>query len=184
MSRLDHDLARAIDETDEDQSPAITRGLSRGPSDGPGPKSRSVGLLIALTLIAAAVLALVMLSFKDAAVYAKSVDQLLASRTELEGRRVRVEGTLVHGSLLKRDTPCEYRFKMHKNGAVLDVRYPQCVVPDTFRDRPEADVAVTAEGKLTSAGVFEASQIMAKCPSKYEEQNGKRIPVGMQGASM
>jgi cytochrome c-type biogenesis protein CcmE len=27
---------------------------------------------------------------------------------------------------------------------------------------------VTAEGKLTDSGHFEASNIMAKCPSKYE----------------
>ena len=66
-----------------------------------------------------------------------------------------------------------------KNGAVLDVRYPQCVVPDTFRDRPEAEVGVTAEGRLQRDGSFEATQIMAKCPSKYEEKNGKKTPVGM-----
>jgi cytochrome c-type biogenesis protein CcmE len=33
---------------------------------------------------------------------------------------------------------------------------------------PGMDVSVTAEGKLTEAGNFEASNIMAKCPSKYE----------------
>jgi cytochrome c-type biogenesis protein CcmE len=42
------------------------------------------------------------------------------------------------------------------------------VVPDTFRDMPGMDVEVTAEGKLDPEGHFEASQIFAKCPSKYE----------------
>ena len=30
------------------------------------------------------------------------------------GRAVRAEGNLVHGSLVKRDSPCEYRFRMKK----------------------------------------------------------------------
>jgi cytochrome c-type biogenesis protein CcmE len=28
-------------------------------------------------------------------------------------------------------------------------------------------------------GTFEATQIMAKCPSKYEEKEGRKVPVGM-----
>jgi cytochrome c-type biogenesis protein CcmE len=48
------------------------------------------------------------------------------------------------------------------------VRYAQCIVPDTFRDIPGMDVSVTAEGTLAASGDFEATQIMAKCPSKYE----------------
>ena len=41
-------------------------------------------------------------------------------------------------------------------------------MPDTFRDVPEGGVLVTAEGKLKESGQFEASQIMAKCTSKYD----------------
>jgi len=57
----------------------------------------------------------------------------------------------------------------------IDVRYPQCVVPDTFRDVPNVDVDVTATGKLAKDGQFLASEIMAKCPSKYEAQNRQAI---------
>ena len=81
---------------------------------------------------------------------------------------MRVEGTLVKGTLVRRDQPCEYRFKVAKKGVELPVRFAQCVVPDTFRDMPGMDVSVTAEGKLKDTGYFEASSIMAKCPSKYE----------------
>jgi cytochrome c-type biogenesis protein CcmE len=177
MSRIDEDLAEAIS---NDKEPAPVEKPVRAPAAGTSHKPRrNLGLLLALAVMAALIGALVFKSFNNSAVYAKTVDQLVASRDKLTGRAVRVEGMLVHGSLIKRDHPCEYRFKLQKNGAVIDVRYPQCVVPDTFRDRPEAEVGVTAEGKLQKDGTFEATQIMAKCPSKYEEKNGKKSPIGM-----
>jgi cytochrome c-type biogenesis protein CcmE len=93
---------------------------------------------------------------------------------------VRVEGKLVTGTLKRRAEPCEYRFTLQKNGAELPVRFAGCVVPDTFRDVPGMDVDVTAEGKLSGEGYFVASQIMAKCPSKYEERvkKGEKLPYG------
>jgi cytochrome c-type biogenesis protein CcmE len=175
MSRIDDELASAIEGPD---GPEVVKPAPASPAARKPCSARNVGILAALFIIAGLIGTLVFSSFNNAAVYAKTVDQLLASRDRLTGRPVRVQGLLVHGSLLRRDQPCEYRFKMAKNGAVLEVRYAQCVVPDTFRDRPETDVGVTAEGKLTREGVFEATQIMAKCPSKYEQRDGKRVPVG------
>ena len=121
-----------------------------------------------------------MTSFRSAAVYSKGVDELVAQREQLADRHVRVDGVLVSGTLRRRDQPCEYRFALEKNGATIDVRYPQCVVPDTLRDYPNVKVQVTAEGRLASEGHFEADQIMAKCPSKYEMNQraakGKQAP--------
>ena len=125
---------------------------------------------------------LVMTSFQDAAVDAMPVDRLVAAKGSLGQRRVRVEGNLVHGSLEKRDQPCEYRFRLAKGGEEVAVRYPQCVVPDTFRDVPGMDVGVTVEGKLGSDGAFDATQVLAKCPSKYEMKDraakGEAMPHG------
>ena len=80
-----------------------------------------------------------------------------------------MEGTLVRGTLVKRDEPCEYRFQLRGETAVLEVRYPQCVIPDSFQDRPNGVVKVTVEGTLANDDIFEATQVLAKCPSKYEE---------------
>jgi len=120
----------------------------------------------------------VVMSSGQASVYSKGVDQLVAEKARLMGRTVRLDGTLVSGSLRRRDTPCEYRFSLTKNGARLPVRFAQCVVPDTFRDVPGTDVRVTVEGVLEQGGYFSANQIMAKCPSKYEDQmrKGQRPP--------
>ena len=45
---------------------------------------------------------------------------------------------------------------------------------------PGMNAAVTAEGKLSDQGHFEANHIMAKCPSKYEmkelQAKGQRAP--------
>ena len=133
---------------------------------------------MALLAVGGIMLVLVFTSFEGAAVYSKGVDELQADRAKLVGRNVRVEGKLVQGSLRKRDQPCEYRFALTKNGITLHVRYAQCIVPDTFRDVPGMDVDVTAEGRLAEAGYFEARQIMAKCPSKYEEKmkSGESVP--------
>ena len=137
-----------------------------------------------------------MLTSGEDAIYAIKVDKLVAEKSRFEGRTVRAQGYLVKGSLLKRDDPCEYRFKIHNNvgkkqGPELGVRYPNCVVPDTFRDVPNIDVEVTAEGKLSADGSYlDAKHIMAKCPSKYEMQQktlaGEKAPhqVGSSPAAL
>jgi cytochrome c-type biogenesis protein CcmE len=147
-------------------------------------RKRWVGLAVAVALAmgAAAIATLVLTGMQDKAIYSKPVDELLAQRTKFMGRPVRAEGNLVHGSLVKRDQPCEYRFSIEKRGVELPVRFAQCVVPDTFRDVPEMDVGVTVEGELQESGNFEASSVLAKCPSKYEmeqrKKQGEHMPHG------
>jgi cytochrome c-type biogenesis protein CcmE len=137
---------------------------------------------VGLAMGAAALSTLVLTGMQDKAIYSKPVDELLAQKAKFVGRPVRAEGLLVHGSLTKRDQPCEYRFVISKNGAELPVRFAQCVVPDTFRDVPTMDVGVTVEGELLADATFEASSVLAKCPSKYEMQqrkeNGEQMPHG------
>lgn len=169
MSKIDDELAQAVAES-EAQKPVRAEPVERGDERASAARKpkRSLGLLIALLVMGAGILVLVFTSFDKAAVYSKTVDQLLAQKEKLAGRNVNVNGILVKGTLKRRDDPCEYRFTLHKNGVTLPVRYAQCVVPDTFQDLPYMDVDVTATGKLSDAGYFEASAIMAKCPSKYE----------------
>lgn len=184
MSRIDEELARAVEESEADEA---ARPVQVDRSEEPA-KRRSLGLLVALLVMGGGILALVMTSFEDSAIYSKGVDEVLAKKGELMDRRLRVQGTLVKGTLRRRDEPCEYRFAMQKNGQQIEVRYPQCVVPDTFRDVPEMDVQVTATGTLAAAGYLEASQIMAKCPSKYEmkerRRNGEQAPHGPMGSTL
>jgi len=179
-SHLDRELERALAGSGP-KGPGVPSqdGLGSSRSEAKRPEG-NVRLLVVLVVMTAGIVALVMTSFKDAAVYAKNVDQVKAESAALAGRRLRVEGNLVHGSLERRDQPCEYRFTIKGKEAELPVRYGQCVVPDTFRDVPGMDVGVTVEGKLAAGGGFEASQVMAKCPSKYEmkekKERGEQMP--------
>jgi cytochrome c-type biogenesis protein CcmE len=141
---------------------------------------RGVLLVVPLVAVAAGIVALVLTGMKDNAIYSKPVDQLVAEKAKFLGRSVRAEGNLVHGTLEKRDTPCEYRFTLTKNGTEIPVRFAQCVVPDTFRDVPGMDVGVTVEGQLLADNSFEATTVLAKCPSKYEMKEragrGEQMP--------
>jgi cytochrome c-type biogenesis protein CcmE len=177
MNRIDEELKAALADP---AAPSKQRHASA--TDPPAsvlPKAtarpargkRSWGFLIGLVTMGVAILAIVLTGIDNAAVYSKDVDQLLQERARLVARNVRVTGTLVRGSLMRRNEPCEYRFRLHKGSAELGVQYPQCIIPDTFRDVPNVDVVVTAEGRLQKDGSFLAHQIMAKCPSKYDVKN-------------
>ena len=138
--------------------------------------SRSwVKTAVAASLAAGAVgvAVLVLTGMRDRAIYSKPVDELMAHRSKYVGHPLRAEGDLVHGSLMKRDKPCEYRFSLQRHDVALSVRYLGCVVPDTFRDVADIDLAVTVEGELQEDGIFEANNVLAKCPSKYEMQQRK-----------
>src|SRR5262245_33341613 len=136
MSQLDDELAKAVAESEAQKPDSDAMLLSPRPLDPPKRKLKNIGLVLALLVMGGGILALVLTSFNKAAVYSKSVDQLMAEKSKIGTRSVRVAGTLVKGSLTRRDQPCEYRFTLAKNEAKLDVRYAQCVVPDTFRDVP------------------------------------------------
>lgn len=181
----------AATSANDDSSPEAAAGQAAGGglvSDRPistsPPARRNVGLLAALLVIGGAILAMVLSSVDEAAVYSVTTDKLLADTAKYKGRTLRVEGDLVKGTLRHRAEPCEYRFSIKKGESVMPVRYAACVVPDTFRDVPDMDVQVTAEGELTEAGYFEASHIMAKCPSKYEMQQRKARGEAMPHAAV
>jgi cytochrome c-type biogenesis protein CcmE len=141
---------------------------------------RFLFILLPIVMVGAGVAGLFLTQMKDNAIYSKPVDELLAQKAKFAGRPVRADGNLVHGTMEKRDSPCEYRFTLMKNGVELPVRYAQCVVPDTFRDVPGMDVGVTVEGSLQADNTFTATSVLAKCPSKYDMKDraakGEQMP--------
>lgn len=149
-----------------DASPRRRRG--EAVEEDPEAARKRLLLVIPLVTGAAAIAALVLVGMQDNGMYSKPVDQLISEKTKFVGKAVRAEGNLVHGSLVKKESPCEYRFTIEKNGTEMPVTFKKCVVPDTFRDVPGMDLEVTVEGELRADSSLEASQVLAKCPSKYE----------------
>lgn len=172
----------------EDEGVALPRRRGGDVPADPQASRRGLIIVISLVMAAAGIVGVVLKGMNDSAIYSKPVDELVAQRAKFAGRPVRAEGNLVHGTLMKRDSPCEYRFTISKNGVDVPVRYAQCVVPDTFRDVPGMDVGVTVEGELLADNTFEATTVLAKCPSKYEMKDraahGEQMPhASTQGTS-
>ena len=186
MSRIDDELEQAVRDAETSKpkgTASVQAAVDRAAPDEAGPVVAEAqeqskmrwGLLGALLALMGGILTLVFSGGKDAVAYSYSVDEVKAKAAELGDRQLRVQGGLVEGTLVRRDSPCEYRFlirklekdgKLDKSGQALEVRYPLCVVPDTFRDKE--GVEVTAEGRMAADGHLQASKIFAKCPSKYD----------------
>jgi cytochrome c-type biogenesis protein CcmE len=99
--------------------------------------------------------------------YYKYVDEVMAQPLSAwEDKTLQMHGYVVPGTRTRIPDTLDYRFSLQRNGKEIKVFYTG-IVPDTFKD--EAEVVVT--GKLTPDG-FMATEMTAKCPSKYEESPG------------
>jgi cytochrome c-type biogenesis protein CcmE len=95
--------------------------------------------------------------------YYKYVDEVAGQPQTWAGKTLQVHGYVVPGSIGRKRDALDYQFDLQRNGQVIRAYYSG-VVPDTFKD--EAEVVLT--GELTDQG-FMATEMTAKCPSKYEE---------------
>jgi cytochrome c-type biogenesis protein CcmE len=116
-----------------------------------------------LVVILAAIGLLVAQGAKNSMVYYITVSELKAKGPESSHRGLRVSGTVVPGTIEQQDLVL--RFQMTDGTDAVPVTY-RGVVPDTFAENGQ----VVVEGNLGPQGVFEASFLMAKCPSKYENR--------------
>ena len=84
--------------------------------------------------------------------------------------RFRVNGKVESGTIDRMPGGRQVKFSIKdKDGAATLAVDFTGIVPDTFVD--DADVVV--EGKTREDGVFEATTLLAKCPSKYESAERK-----------
>lgn len=111
-------------------------------------------LLFASLVLGGAGLVYVFAFSKSEVIYSRNVDEILREWERFAGdeRRVRVEGALVAGSLV-RFASCEYRFRLEAKGKEILVRVPRdgdgedCPeLPDTFCDRPGGVGGISADG--------------------------------------
>lgn len=108
--------------------------------------------------------------------YYVTVDEFLNSPPE--GSGFRVNGQVKAGTIDRQPSGMDVRFTITDGEADMPVRY-HGIIPDTFVDG--ADVVV--EGSMAGDGTFVASNMLAKCPSKYEaaaEQTGTKPAYGTQ----
>ncbi len=122
---------------------------------------------IAGVVLAGAVSYLAYAGAQQGWVYYVSVDQF-AQDTQQQKHRVRLMGRVSAEHFLVQPAQLHARFDIESNSHRLPVEYKGSI-PDLFK--VGADVVV--EGKLNSAGVFEADVLLTKCASKYDPKHPK-----------
>lgn len=128
----------------------------------------SLSTKIGLGIVCAGTLAfLVMSDTGEGVLEYVYVEKVVQAPEHYANRTIKVHGTVVKGTIQKaKGTTGDYRFTIEHEGERLNVHYTN-IPPDTFQE--EGEVILT--GRLVG-DTFESDDMSAKCPSKYEEQQG------------
>jgi cytochrome c-type biogenesis protein CcmE len=132
-------------------------------------KPKKIKFVAGAALILGAIVLLAVSGLEESKAYYQTVSELKSMGPRSEGVRVRVAGTVVPGSIVRRDEGVE--FQINQEDETLSVRYVGSdPLPDTLVDEAQAVV----EGRVNHDGTFEASHVQAKCASKYEAAYGEQ----------
>ncbi len=118
--------------------------------------------LAAAFIVVAAIGALIYIGIRGSSMYYMTVAELEAKGDAVYGDKIRLGATVADGSV-QSGADGVTRFVVTDGANTLPVSYKGSL-PDTFEDG--ADVIL--QGKMAPSGTFEASSLLAKCPSKYE----------------
>lgn len=129
-----------------------------------GSRVGSIKIIIGGLVIFSAIAFATAMSFQSNTVYYMNLQEFKAQPEKFTGQVVRVNGPLDQSSIQIDQKTLELRFNM-KDGSMIQPVVYHGVIPDTLT----TGESVVAEGKLDSQGVFQASTLLVKCPSKYEE---------------
>jgi cytochrome c-type biogenesis protein CcmE len=117
--------------------------------------------IVAGVAIAGAILYLVLANTGKSAQYYLTVSELRAC-SSCGAQTVRVAGVVAADGLTRDTAHQVIHFVVKDTGGALPVQYGG-VVPDVFKP----GIQVVVEGHLVN-GVFQASSLLAKCPSKFQ----------------
>jgi len=122
--------------------------------------------LIGGGILVAVVVYLLYLSFGSSVSYYVTVSEFFAKGTELHDTNIRVAGKIADSPVDWDAKELELRFIITEGGDTMAVVY-QGAKPSAFK----AGSNILVEGKYHSDGIFQASQLLLKCPSKYEPED-------------
>jgi cytochrome c-type biogenesis protein CcmE len=124
---------------------------------------KAIKIGVTAAVLIAAFSALLFTTLQDNLQYYKYVDEVAAAPHEWEGKTLQVHGYVVPGSIYGTQNRLEWKFDLQRNGKSISATFSG-PPPDNFKD--DAEVVLT--GQFTPHG-FAATDMTAKCPSKYEE---------------
>ena len=119
-------------------------------------------------------------SMMSGGAYFLTVDEVQAAQQKgylKPTRKVRVKGNVVHGTYQNPTGTSEHRFEVQGEQHHIKV-YFKGPIPDVFKEGGE----VVATGHFTEEGLLTATEVTAKCPSKYEQDNISNEARKMMGA--
>ncbi len=122
-----------------------------------------VKYLVGLLLIFGVIGYLIFFGISSTQQYYLTPSELFGKGQAMIGQGNRIGGSLVANSIHQDIKANKISFSITDGKTNLPVSYDG-VVPDTF---PKA-TQVIVEGKLNANGTFVASDVLAKCPSKYD----------------
>ena len=134
--------------------------------------AKQTKLAFGIATIAICIVSLVVVGVEKTSMYYFTVAELEAREADFVGKKIKLAGKVVPGSIIRDDATLNISFRVwepvgdkgHTQARVVTYKG---IVPDTFRD--EAEVIV--EGKTQGDGTFVADHLLAKCPSKYESKS-------------
>lgn len=100
--------------------------------------------------------------------YYKHVDEVMANPAEWHGRRLQLHG---YARSVKRSGTRDWSFDVEWKDHRVPATYSG-IPPDTFKEGAE----VVVKGRLGENGQFRGTEVVAKCPSKYNAQPGAQHP--------
>jgi cytochrome c-type biogenesis protein CcmE len=122
---------------------------------------------VLMAIIVGSLIWLAASSFSGSTTYYKTITELRSMGGAAQARHVRVGGDVQSNSIIHEAGMVKFNLMQDKQ--ILRVAYEgRDPLPDTFRDGAQA----LADGRLGSDGVFHATEIQAKCASKYAPAPG------------
>src|ERR1700761_1087510 len=129
---------------------------------------------ILMAIIVGSLLWLATAGIQGSQTYYKTVAELQQMGSAAQSRHLRVGGDVQANSIVHQGAGV--KFILIQDKRVLPVSYEgRDPLPDTFRDGAQA----LADGRLGPDNVFHATEIQAKCASKYAPKPGM-APDGLQ----
>lgn len=117
---------------------------------------------LAAGVVVASIAGLIGWSLSSSTAYYLTPTELTAGEMPVD-RTVRVSGTVVEGSIQHSGEVTEFSLTDGVTAVPITTRD---VLPDTFA----SGIETVAEGGTTPGGVFSASSVLVKCPSKFEAE--------------
>jgi cytochrome c-type biogenesis protein CcmE len=122
---------------------------------------------VLMAIIVGSLLWLATAGISGSQTYYKTISELFQMNGAAQTHHVRVGGDVKADSIVR--SPGVVRFTLVQDKMSLNVAYEgRDPLPDTFKDGAQA----LADGRLGPDGVFHATEIQAKCASKYAPKPG------------